>query len=189
MKLKPDTIYSERYNEMRRFRDYELTASTWYSAIFLAIFGLIVASKFQQPHSFIACLLSSNHCAQLIVAAAVTLIGWFSIYSVCYVGYRYHVLRHYMDLIMEPLSPIQPRFKPRKFCFQPRDAIFFTQLIIIGASDLAIFAPLILWCGAIALILGITSLLCIRKWFRDLEKQSKEELYKMYSRRTETQTR
>ena len=57
-----DTVYSEFYNEMRRFRDYELTASTWYMAILLAITGFILSAKFDSGQS------TQSNLSQLFIA-------------------------------------------------------------------------------------------------------------------------
>lgn len=41
-----ESIYSELCNELRRYRDYELTAATWYTAILLALLGFYASAKF-----------------------------------------------------------------------------------------------------------------------------------------------
>ncbi len=40
------TVYSELYNEMRRYRDYELTSSAWYTIYELAILGFITSNNY-----------------------------------------------------------------------------------------------------------------------------------------------
>ncbi len=136
----PDTVYAERYNEMRRYRDYELTAATWYTAILLGVLGLIVTAKFGDigTTSLLAKSLSSSTTIQFLVAGAITLIGGGSFYSVRYVHFRYNELWNHTRATMETSWS---KFTPAEMNIRPRHIIYMTHIIIIGASNFLIFAP------------------------------------------------
>jgi hypothetical protein len=55
-----DIVYQEMYQEMRRFRDYELSASNWNSAILLALAGALLTLKYTNTESPVSILLSQN---------------------------------------------------------------------------------------------------------------------------------
>ena len=42
-----DTVYSEMYNEMRRYRDYQFSNAKWHTTSFLALIGAILAAKYE----------------------------------------------------------------------------------------------------------------------------------------------
>ena len=167
-----DVIYSERYNEMRRFRDYELTASTWYSAILLAILGFVASTKFDHE-SLLFNPLNMNIATQILIAIGVLIVGICGVYSICYVSYRYQELRNYMDIFVE-----SDDFKPHPFPVKPLHAILLTQLILIGAINFVLLAPPV--CnGIIASIVSIFFVLIIWITFFYLEKNRKLELQKL----------
>lgn len=169
MTIKENLKYTEYYNEMRRFRDYELTASTWYSAILLAILGFIISEKFN-PKSSLAHLLSMNTSAEIFVAIVVTLIGSLGIYCICFVSYRYQELRTYVTEFMEPSDS----FVPKIIHFQPRHAIILTQVILILATNFLLLLAPPVSCGFIMFIISIFILLIILIRFWYLEKELKK---------------
>lgn len=169
------TYYSERYNEMRRFRDYELTISTWFSAILLAILGIIATEKFNHKSPLFV-QLNNNLTTQILIALAVTTIGLCYVYSLCYVAFRYQELRTYMTAFIEPQK--QPfQFNPYKTCITPKDAIFVTYVVLIGATNFILLAPHVI-CSAISFACSAIILLTPYIYFRKLEKKREEEIKK-----------
>ena len=77
-KITPDVVYQEMYQEMRRFRDYELTAATWYTTILLAFLGYVF--QFQDQD------LLANGIAKFFISALAALIGFGGIFSIEYVN-------------------------------------------------------------------------------------------------------
>lgn len=70
-----DTVYSELYSEMRRYRDYHLNVATWYTVILLAVFGEILTVKFGSVQPGLSQLLSTNLAVKILIAVFTTLIG------------------------------------------------------------------------------------------------------------------
>ncbi len=173
MKINDETIYSERYNEMRRFRDYELTVSTWYSAILLAILGSIASEKFNQK-SLLFIHLNSNLTYQVFIASAVVIIGLCFVYSLCYVSFRYQELRTYMTEFIEP-NELPYKFKPYETYLKPRDAIFITYVILIGMTNFILLAPPVIN-GAISLACSTVVLFTLYVHFRCLEEKRVKEI-------------
>jgi hypothetical protein len=150
------TVYSERYNEMRRYRDYELTASTWYSVILLGILGFLISAKFGDNLASALFKFSPEDriLIQIFTAVAVTLIGACSLFSVRYVASRYDELREH---VTRELEPPKWMFTPREFPIQPRHAIYAVQLLMVGASNAVLFTPPV-YAGAVAFLISVTML-------------------------------
>ncbi|MCX9076077.1 MAG: hypothetical protein OIN88_15745 [Candidatus Methanoperedens sp.] len=134
-----DTVYSEFYNEMRRFRDYELTASTWYMAILLAITGFILSAKFDSGQS------TQSNLSQLFIAYRshifflIIIIGGSALFSICYATRRYRELRDYADGNLEPEWK-KKTFKHRKHkYFNPRNAIILSLIVVLVIDGLILF--------------------------------------------------
>jgi hypothetical protein len=142
-----DAVYAEFYNEMRRDRDYELSASTWYTVILLGIAGVIVSAKFGDASqtSVLASLLKQNMSVQFILALLITLIGGAAVYSIRYMNLRYHELRKYTDT----LEPSWKKFSPVKRPISPVQLTFFTLFTLIVGTNYLIFSPPE-WLGIIA---------------------------------------
>ncbi len=132
-----DTVYSEMYAEMRRFRDYELTAATWYVVILLAILGAILTLKFGSTQSGLSQLLSTNLPLRLIIAGFATLIGVSGCYSVIYGSSRYHELRKYVDGHLEPEWK-KEKFKPKRRKIVPLHFVLLVQILLVLAIDIAV---------------------------------------------------
>jgi len=128
-----DTVYSEFYAEMRRFRDYELTISTWYTAILLAVLGAILTFKFGPTSSELSHLLRTNLLIKILLAGVSSLIGISGLCSVIYASRRYHELREYVD---KNLEPKWKKFKPEYKKWGPRQAILMTFFILIIITDI-----------------------------------------------------
>ena len=130
-----DTVYSELYTEMRRYRDYELTASTWYIVILLAILGAILTVKFGPVESDLSNFFKFNLLIQLTIAGFATLIGVGGCYSVIFASLRYHELRKYVDRNLEPKWK---KFKPKERRVGPHYFILLTQALLTIAIDIII---------------------------------------------------
>ncbi len=107
------------YQESRRYRDYELTASTWYTTILTAILGYIFSS---QNNSLLAIYL-----VKILVSALVVIIGSAGIFSVEYVHRRNEEINNYMKKNFK----LKYLFNPNDFRFKPYDVIEFTLLCLV----------------------------------------------------------
>lgn len=158
-----DAVYSELYEEMRRYRDYELTASTWYTAILVGILGSIIAAKFlhdgspsqlaevlAQNSSFrAACdylkqgqiapafVLIQGYLFKLAIAAIVFIVGVASIHSIHYAHVRHEDLRSYTN----HMEPIWKRFSLQTPIWRPRHWIYLMQLLITFATTYLVLIP------------------------------------------------
>ena len=118
-KIPPEIVYQEMYQERRRYRDYELTASTWYTTILTAILGYVFSS---QDNSLLAIGL-----VKTLVSLLVSIIGFAGIFSVEYVHRRDEEVKNY---IKENFK-LQHLFKPDDFRFKPYNVIEFTLLCLV----------------------------------------------------------
>jgi len=133
-----DTVYSELYAEMRRFRDYELAVSTWYTAILIAILAALLTAKFGAVQSDFSQILGTNFLNRLLIVGFVTLIFSGGCYSVIYSHQRYNELRKYVD---ECLEPEWKKFKPKKRKVTPREFMLLTQALLLIAIDIIVLWP------------------------------------------------
>jgi uncharacterized membrane protein len=129
-----DTVYSELYAEMRRYRDYELIASPWYTTILLAILGAILSVKFGVNPSKLSELINRIE-IKLIIFAVVTFIGFSICYSLWYVSQRYHELRKYVD----ELEPKWKKLKSKSMKFAPNVLMLIIQATLTVIIDVTIF--------------------------------------------------
>lgn len=126
-----DTVYSELYNEMRRFRDYEFTSSTWYTALQIAILGFVLSVRFgyEDKPSRLAVLLTENCAAKVGVIVLTGLVCAAALYLVHYSVNRYFWLRSWVDENLEPAWK-KAAFQKEVRCFGPRHILYATQLIL-----------------------------------------------------------
>jgi hypothetical protein len=139
-KVSSDIAYQEMYQEMRRYRDYELSVSTWYMTFLLAILGGIFTAKFGELGFD---NLANNCVVQTIVVFVVLLIGSSGMWSVYYSHRRY---KHIRDYIFDKKLNLEPDWKknysPERIFPEPRHLILSTQLILIVLSIVAAFWPM-----------------------------------------------
>ncbi len=134
-----DTVYSELYIEMRRFRDYELTASTWYTAILSAILVALLSVKFGAGATTqLSEFLSRYQIIRIFLVISVALIGFSGFFSVLHVARRYDKLRDYVDDNLEPKW--KKNFRP------PKRGIFApSTFIMVTLALVTITTALLLW--------------------------------------------
>lgn len=143
-KVNTDTIYQEMYQEMRRYRDYELTSSTWYTAFLIAILGFLVTVVYGNNNfPQLRCLLTSNLYFQLFISGAITLLGCASVYSVRYVNLRYKEIKDYV--FNEPATkqffrPDWHTFSPKGRRIKPVCLIYIDHFLILAISNAIIFS-------------------------------------------------
>ena len=152
-----DTIYSEKYNEMRRFRDFELNVAAWYTTILVAILGFIAAERISI--SGFSYILINNLGLQLLLSILTLLIGCASLYSAIYAHWRYEELRDFVTRTLEPPN----QYHPSSVRIKPNHLIYITQSfivsLIIGLSFqpanyilfIVLFLFLILMCWSITM--------------------------------------
>ncbi len=129
-----NTVYSELYAEMRRYRDYELIVSPWYTMILLAILGAILTVKFGTTESKLYELINRKE-IKFIVFVVVTFIAFSICYSLWYVSQRYHELRKHAD----KLEPEWNKLKLKPMKFAPSLLMLTIQVILTIAIYLIIF--------------------------------------------------
>jgi hypothetical protein len=153
--IQVDTIYQEKYQEMRRYRDYELTSSTWYTAFLIAILGFLITIIHGDNRQFIELrlILTTNLQVQILTALSITFLGFASLYSVRYVNLRYQELKHYIFddpetkyFRPESIKKFSPEDKKRKI--KPVDLIYLVHLLILAVSNTVIFSASG-WCNVI----------------------------------------
>lgn len=153
--IQVDAIYQEKYQEMRRYRDYELTSSTWYTAFLIAILGFLITIIHGDNRQFIELrlILTTNLQVQILTALSITFLGFASLYSVRYVNLRYQELKHYIFddpetkyFRPESIKKFSPEDKKRKI--KPVDLIYLVHLLILAVSNIVIFSASG-WCNVI----------------------------------------
>ena len=119
-----DTVYSEMYAEMRRFRDYELSSASWYTAMLLALLGgLFLYSTTEEP----ALTVDLVKTIAILLAAVLCAAGWFA------VGYSWARYRELRDYTTAQLEPGWHRFTPKSHDWTPRHSIYVSQGILAVA--------------------------------------------------------
>ena len=131
--VSPDIVYQELYQEMRRFRDYELSSSTWYTVILLAILSAIISVKYA-GNLYLKDTIFGNCTVKVVVLLVIILIGFSSVWSAYYVQRRYHHLRNYTDY----LEPEWHNYQPEIIFPAPYHLILLTQVVLILISILMI---------------------------------------------------
>ena len=135
--ISADTVYSELYEEGRYFRNHELTVSTWYSIILLAILATILAVKSSSSNSSIHQILSNNLIIKICVAIVICVIGISGLLSIRYSKKRYGDIRNHLDSI----EPSNKNFKKTDIKYTPRQLIFYSSLILTIITIIVIFIP------------------------------------------------
>lgn len=132
-----DTVYSELYEEGRYFRNHELTVSTWYIVILLAILTTFLAIKSSSPDSAMY-ILSSNLLVKICIVVIVSVIGGNALLSVRYSRKRYDDIRHHLN----KMEPPNKNFIKTEMWWTPRKFISITLAILkIVIICIIIFIP------------------------------------------------
>jgi hypothetical protein len=139
-KVSSDVAYQEMYQEMRRYRDYELSASAWYTTILLAILGGILAAKYEGSPDLVK--LTGECFARFAAVFVVLLIGASGMWSV-YFSYRRY--KHIRDYVFDKKLNLEPDWKknyePENIFIKPRYLILAILLILVVLSIAAVFWP------------------------------------------------
>lgn len=130
-----DTVYSEYYAEMRRFRDYELAASTWHIVILLAMLSGYLTILLAWKDSEIAQFITNNLFVRLIIVIFTTLIGSGGFFAVYYAAKRYQHLRNYVTEILEPKWN---NYSPLPWKIMPYKVLLLIQALLVIAVDIVI---------------------------------------------------
>jgi len=128
-----DTVYSELYQEMRRFRDYHLNVATWYTVILLALLGGIFTIKYSSDFSNISRLFT-NLLVKFLIIGFTILLGFSGIFSILFASDRHDQIREYVNTHLEPTW--KPKFEPHKFKifnlnFTPTGFMILTIIILM----------------------------------------------------------
>jgi hypothetical protein len=163
-----NTVYSEMYNEIRRCRDYEMTASTWYTAILLGVLVAIVSAKYGDQTSDLKKALQDNLTVQGFLALIYTLVGGLSIYSIRYMNLLGDNLRKYVNT----LEPLWHNFRVdylKKRRVSPFCALAITQaVVVLGGVFIVCLQPQD-YCRsvvamAISLLILVAFFFCLPNW-------------------------
>ena len=128
-----DIAYQELYQEMRRYRDYELSVSNWYTTILLAILGGILTAKYGGNLGLEK--LAREGLFKFVAVFIVLLIGISGMWSV-YFSHRRH--EHLSDYIFDKNLNLEPdwkkNYKPENIWLKPHCLILVTQLVLTLAT-------------------------------------------------------
>jgi uncharacterized membrane protein YidH (DUF202 family) len=131
-----DIVYQEMYEEMRRFRDYELASSNWYTAILLALAGVILTLKNANGDITISTLLSQSSLLKIGLSVLAIILVSSGIFTALYASSRYNHMRAWVD---KNLEPKWKTYTPPVKQLKPIHAIVIVQII------LAIIVIITLW--------------------------------------------
>ena len=126
-KVKSETVYGEVYNEMRRYRDFEFTSSTWYTALLLAAFGFLIATRYGETASRFDLILATSCTLKLLVVLGAAIIAATSNFLVWYSHQRYRELR---DWTNNALEPSWKNITLRQISFTPRHIFYITPWML-----------------------------------------------------------
>ena len=121
------TLYRELCNESRRYRDYELNSSKWYSPILLLILGYILKDKmFIENQEHLQSSLTYNNWVILIVLIITFFIVIASIHGIQYAHGR---LKETQNNIKK-LAPELGEYNLSPKLLSPRHFIILVQLVL-----------------------------------------------------------
>lgn len=140
-----DIIYSEMSEAELRHRNYETETARWYTTILVAILGFILSSKFGEPTSGVAQLLSRNPLgcvtvAQVTFAIVVSTIAGLSCYSIKFYHLQHKAYERYVDTLLE-LEEVTKRTDILKTLpkLKPRHLLMGTQTLLALVAVALIF--------------------------------------------------
>jgi hypothetical protein len=128
--ISKEVVYQEMYAEMRRSRDYELTSSTWYTTIFLALILAILNLKFGNNPSITT--LMQNSSFKIVTSIVFYILAFGSIYPVWYSSNSFKVMREWTN-DHEPSWKISS-FTPFSKKITPAIVIMVTQFVLLIAA-------------------------------------------------------
>ena len=131
-----DAVYAEHYNEMRRYRDYEISAPTWYFAILFVFIGFVISSKFDDNISA-ASVFNVSCTAKFLATLLSTTITTISLYSIRFANIRYQEIRDYVN----SLEPQWKTFSPSKRKVTPVHLIYISHGLLLSVLVFLIFYP------------------------------------------------
>jgi len=132
-----DSIYEQKFIEMRRHRDYEIRASTWYTTILTSVIIGICILKFG---TFNQRFFYSNADMAFLyfgINILVAILSFAGAHTVWYSNKRYQEIRSWMDTHMELVN--EHKFSPIKHIVKPNQVIIFLFISIY------IFTTILLW--------------------------------------------
>jgi hypothetical protein len=168
--VKPDAVYRELYCEMRRFRDYEFRASTWFSAFLAVLLGFVFVNRYEKiappqesdRSSTLQLALRNDQFVRFGVVGISFVVAATAAFIVKFSSVRYHELRTFTTYL-EPqskrerrLAVIQPRIKPHHLLYWTPWLMFILICVVLGLEGLCTWLALIVVaaCANVA-ILGL----------------------------------
>ena len=173
-KISIDIIYQEYYQEMRRYRDYELISSTWYTAILIAITGFVIDVLFGKGFPQIKLLLNSNLPVQIFTSLATTFIGCASIYSIRWANLRYEELKYFVFTVKKSYIQEDYQFTPKPRKMKPVRLIYSVHYLILSILNYVIFSQKIYAYIIYVLVLSLIFVLifcCCLRWDKNWDKK------------------
>jgi hypothetical protein len=138
--IQPSAVYSEMYNEMGRFRDYQFRSSTWYTALLLAILGFLIATRFGTTAPKFDQLVGQSCCVKFLIILLAVVIAAVSSYLIHYSNRRYRHLRHWTDEHLEPEWK-KKRFTVDERCLKPHWIYHFTAWVLVAIISVVTILP------------------------------------------------
>jgi hypothetical protein len=126
-KISRDVVYQQLYQEMRRYRDYEIVVSGWYITLTLGVIGgLFAISKLN---------INVGSCLVWLFSTFFVIAGLGISYVIWYAHDRYRSLRDYTDKNIEPAWKDKPKI--RETWFQPYIVLILVNLMLTAGVVIA----------------------------------------------------
>ncbi len=132
-----DGVYSELYNEMRRYREYQFSSTKWYTTIYLALLGVVFYAKYGVRASELNAIVSQGN-FKFTIAVIAFLLCFNSCHTILYTHDRYTSLRKFTD---NTLEPEWKNYHPDLTIFQPHNLLVANQIILMVLVIVALFWP------------------------------------------------
>jgi len=167
-KISYDIMYQEYMAEMRRFRDYELSSSTWYTAFIMAINGFFINIMYGNDFYNFKKIIESNTLIQICIATLIILFGFSGVFSVRWAKIRYEKLKNFVfnNDVNKKYIPDDYNFTPDSMTkLRPVSFIYIVQIILTILSIVIVswtsgFTIVMIFL-VIAIILFVTLFCCI----------------------------
>lgn len=159
-----DAVYAQLYFEMRRYRDYELTAATWWTALLVAILsGLLWISAASGAAQNILVPILRDFRVKTLMTVPLFLFGLGILHALHYTNLRYQVLRRFCDKELEPAYSVELKKALGNSCWKPLDTIVCTIAALVFCIIVMIWWPSWGW----AVTIGVAwAMLALLYWWR-----------------------
>jgi hypothetical protein len=129
-----DTIYQEKYNEMRRHRDHVLLSATWHSAILLALLSGLISINLTKNSWIFSNDFLKNYLSEIkiLLATGIIWLCWSAINSIIYSQKQNEIIRYFTDDLEPTNQSLKIHKELEKNEYVKPSQLFIGNFIFLG---------------------------------------------------------